>query len=133
MRGGTKAIKPELDAVARDSQRAPADQPRAQERRRCHIITGFGQREHVARVGNRLGGITTVAGITRKQRAITEIFPALAAVSALPARSAKPRHADTLPGFERIDAVADHINAANDFVTGYDRQFGIWQFPVNDV
>jgi hypothetical protein len=68
-----------------------------------------------------MGGVTTVAGITSKQRAITEIFPAFAAVSALPARSSKPRHADTLPGFERIDAVANHINAANDFVTGHDR------------
>src|SRR5262249_32259459 len=88
MTGGAQAVKSELVAVARDLQRPPANQSRAQQWRRRDIITVFGQREHVARIGNNVGGIASVARITSEQRAITEIFPAIAAVSALSAGSA---------------------------------------------
>jgi hypothetical protein len=93
----------------------------------------FWQREDVARIGDRVGGIAAVARITCEQGAIAEIFPPIAAVSALPAGSAKPRHADPLPDTKRIDAVAHHIDAADDFVTGHDRKFGIGQLTINDV
>jgi hypothetical protein len=80
-----------------------------------------------------VGGIAAVARITSEQGAIAEIFPPIAAVSALPAGSAKPRHADALPDVKRIDAVPHHFDAADDFVTRHDRKFGIGQLAINDV
>jgi hypothetical protein len=38
-----------------------------------------------------------------------------------------------LPHSERAHAGADHIDAADDFVAGHDRELGIRQFAVNHV
>ena len=97
------------------------------------VVARRRQRKHKARVRDRVGGIATVARIASEQGAIAEIFPPIATVSALPAGSAKPRHADALPDVKRIDAVANHIDAADDFVTGHDGKFGIGQLAINDV
>jgi hypothetical protein len=38
-----------------------------------------------------------------------------------------------LPNAERSRAVADHIDAADDFVTGHNGKLGIWQLAINDM
>ena len=64
---------------------------------------------------------------------IAQIFPALAAIWTTPASPAQPGNADAHAGFERIDACTDGIDAADDFMARHDREFGIWQFAVDDV
>jgi hypothetical protein len=51
----------------------------------------------------------------------------------LPAGSAEPRHADALPDVKRIDAVAQQIDAADDFVARHNGKPGIGQLAINDV
>jgi hypothetical protein len=51
----------------------------------------------------------------------------------LAAGSAKPRHTDALPDAKRSDVVTDHINAADNFVTGHNGELGIWQLTIDDM
>src|SRR5207248_10985739 len=97
MRGGTEPEQTELLAIAGDLQRAPADQAGTQKRSGRDVIAILRQREHVAGIGDQVGGVTAVTRVAGKQGAIAEIFAAIAAISALSAGPAKPRHADALP------------------------------------
>jgi hypothetical protein len=45
----------------------------------------------------------------------------------------EPRNADAHAGLEAGDAGANRINASDDLVPRYDRQFRMWKLAVNDV
>jgi hypothetical protein len=69
--------------------------------------------------------ITAVAGITSEQWTIAKIFPATAAILAKSAGLAQPRHAHAPANFKRSDALSDHINPPDNFMTWYEWELGI--------
>jgi hypothetical protein len=77
--------------------------------------------------------ITAVAGITSEQRTIAKIFLAIAAEPAASASLTQPRHPDAAANSKRSDTLADHIDAADNFVARYEREFGIWQFSIDNM
>ncbi len=133
MGGGAKTVKADFLAVAGNLQRAPADQAGAQQRRIRDIVAAVGKPEYVTRIGDDMRGIAAVARIAGEQRMIAEIFPAFAAVAATAAGPAEPGNADAHAGRKRVNAGADGIDPADDFVARYDGQFRIWQFAIDDV
>src|SRR5205823_12294037 len=77
--------------------------------------------------------ITAITGITSEQRTITKIFLAIAAELAVSTGLTQPRHADAATNFKPSDTVADHIDAADNFVTRHEWELGIWQFAIDDM
>jgi hypothetical protein len=77
--------------------------------------------------------ITAVPGITSEQRTIAKIFLAIAAELTVSAGLTQPRHADAATNSKRSDTIADHIDAADNFVAGYEREPGIWQFAIDNM
>jgi hypothetical protein len=71
VRGSAEAVKAEiLCIVARQAQRAPPDQARAQKRRRFDRIAGR-EWKAIRCVGKHMRRKTAVAPVTRKQRRVT--------------------------------------------------------------
>src|SRR5271169_2837113 len=64
---------------------------------------------------------------------IAKVLAALATVSTMAACPAKPGNAHTYPYRKRLDASADDVDAADDFMTRNDRKLGIWQFTIDNV
>ena len=137
VRGRAEAVKADFLAVAGHSQRAPADQSRAQQRRRrhigSHVVAAVGQPNHETGVGNDMAGIAAVARVAGKERLVAQVFPAFAAVPAMAASSAEPGNADAHAVREPSDAAADGVDPADDFVAGHDGEFWIRQFAVDDM
>ena len=83
---------------------AVADQPGAQQRRRVHVVVRVGQREDVARVGDRVFRVAAVALIAGEARVGAEVLAARSAVVASAAGAAEPRHADARADAGPVDA-----------------------------
>ena len=64
---------------------------------------------------------------------VAEVFALRAAERAFAAGPAEPRDADTLARAEAFDAVAELLDAADDFVAGHERQFRMRKFAIHDV
>ena len=94
VRGRTEAVQPEPHAVAGQPQRAVADQPAAQQRRRLEVRVPVGQREDEALVGDRVLGVAAVDVAPGEARVLAQVLAARAAVRARPVGPAEPRHAD---------------------------------------
>src|SRR2546421_12179481 len=74
MRRGAEAVQAEIAPLARGAVGAIADEPGAQERRQLRGRPPGGQGQTVARVGERLLGVTPVPGITGKARPLAQIL-----------------------------------------------------------
>ena len=131
--GGAEAVDTERRALPRHPVAAPADQPGAQQRRRCGVVEPLGQREAIARIGDGVGGVATVSRVTREQRRIAEVFAVGAAIGADPAGRAEPRNADALADFETRNAPAQRRHPADDLVAGHDGQLGMRQFAIDHM
>jgi hypothetical protein len=69
-----EAVDPEPLGATRHHQRSPTDQAGAQQGCDRNIVAAFAERKRVARIGDGMGGIATVARVSGKERTITEIF-----------------------------------------------------------
>ena len=112
---------------------APADQASAKKRRDFGIIQSFRQREAVARIGDGMRGIATIARIAGEQRLIAEILATAPAIGAAAARIAEPGHAHALADREPRCPFAHCGDATDYFVPRHDRQFGMRQLAVHHM
>ena len=94
MRRRAEAVEPEPLAVAGQPQRAVADQPAAQQRRELQRSPSLGQLEAEALVGDRPLRVAAVDVAAREARPHAQVLAPRAAIRALAARPAQPRHAD---------------------------------------
>jgi hypothetical protein len=78
-------------------------------------------------------GVAAVAGVAGEERVITKVFTPAQAKLTMAASAAQPRNADTSTDGKTGHAATDHVDAADDLVTGDDRQFGIGQVAVDDM
>ena len=74
MRGGAEAVDAEALRVPGQLQRAVADQPGAEQRRRLGVAIAVRQLEGVARVGDRVVGIAAVDLVAGEARVVAEIL-----------------------------------------------------------
>ena len=123
VRGGPEAVEAEPLRVAREPERAVADQPGAEERRRLQVGVPVRDREAEALVGDRPFRVAAVEVVAGEARPLAEVLPPGAAVAALPARPAEPRHAEP----------AAVLGLADDLVAGNERQLRPGQLTVHDV
>ena len=115
VRGGAEAVQPEPLGVAREPQRAVADQPRAEQRRRLEVAEPVGDREAEALVGDDPLGVAAVDVVAGEARAVAEVLAAARAEAALAARPAEPGHAEP----------AAVLGLADDLVAGHERQLRV--------
>ena len=135
--GRAEAVKAQIldapGAAQRDLERAPADQPGAEQRRQRGGVPLFAKREGEARVRDAMGCVAAIAGIAGEFRGVAEVFVTRQAGAASLAGMAEPGYADPFAERKAGDAGAEHIDAADDFMAGNDRQARIGQFAVVDV
>ena len=130
VRRGAEAVEPEPLGVAGHAQRAVADQPGAEERRRLLVGVALRNRHAVALVGDgelRVAAVQVVAG---EARAVAEVLASAQAVPALVVGPAEPRDADPVA---RREALAAEDDASDDLVTDDERELRVRQLAVDDV
>ena len=138
MGGGAEAVDAETrqlaaERLAGELERAVADQPGAEQRRRLRVAIGWRQLEAVARVGDGVLGIAAVDLVAGEARVVAEILLAAAAIEARAVGRAEPRHADAVADGEALDARAERRDLADDLVAENERQLGMRQLAVDDV
>src|SRR5262249_30067619 len=96
MRRRAKTVESQRLPLARHPVASPADKSCAEPRRNLRVFTMLSQRKAKARVGNHVGGKTSVPGVARKHRGITEVFSTTLTVRTESARGTQPRNTDAL-------------------------------------
>src|SRR5215211_281957 len=128
-----EAVEADAFGVARHAQRPVADQPGAEQRRGLVVRVAVGDREAEALVGHGALRVAAVAVIARELGARAEILAAGEAVLALAARPAQPGHADPVAYREALRPVPRRQHAADDLMTGHERQLRSVELAVDDV
>ena len=123
VRRRAEAVEAEPLAVAREPQRAVADQPRAQQGRRLLVGVALGDREAEALVGDGVLGVAAVEVVAGEPGRVAEVLAAAAAVAARSVRPAEPRDAEPPPV----------LRLGDDLVAGHERQLRTRQLAVDDV
>jgi hypothetical protein len=121
--GGAEAVEADPLGVARKAERAVADQPGAEERRRLEVVETVGNRQAVALVCDdpvRVAAVEVVAGEARR---LAEVLAAGEAEAARAVRPAEPRHSEALPV----------LRPADDLVAQDEWKLRIRQLAVHDV
>ncbi len=114
-------------------QRPPADQPRAQKRRRGDGIGVGIEVEGESRIRHDMRREPAVAGVAGEQRRIAEVFRARAAIGACAAGMAEPGHAGPASHPRRVDARPYCIDDTDDFMPGNQRQLRMIELAVDDM
>jgi hypothetical protein len=133
MRRRAEAVYTQRCRVARHPQRAVADQPGAQQRRRLDVGIGAVDGKTVALVDHRMVGIAAVQRIAGKARRGAQILAPRLAVAALTTGPAQPWDADALAVRVAIDARTSRGHRADHLVARNDRQGRVGQLAVDDV
>jgi hypothetical protein len=122
VRRRAEPIQAEPLRVARQPQRAVADQAGAQQR--CGLETGVpvGERKAEALVGDRLLCVATVDRVAGEASVVAEVLAPGTAVAASPARPAEPGHADDLTRLETLRIGPALGDRGDDLVTEDERQ-----------
>src|SRR5205085_5878434 len=124
VRGRAEAVEAEPLRVARRAQRAVADQPRAEERRRLLVRVALWDREAEALVGDGVLRVAAVEVVAGEARRVAEVLAPARAVAAGAVRPAEPRDAD---------AAAARLVDADDLVADDERQLRMRKLAVDDV
>jgi hypothetical protein len=132
VRRGAEAVEPEPLAVAREPERAIADQPGAEERRELQRRVVLRQPEAVARVGNRKLRVAAVQVVAGEAGAQAEVLAAAAAEAAVAVRPAEPGDADALAGLE-LHPFTRGVHDSDDLMAEDERQLRFGQLAVDDV
>ena len=133
VRRRAEAVEPEPFGVARHGERAVADQPGAEQRRRMSIVALAGEGEAVAFVGDAVVAVAAVQGVAGEARVRAQVLPPAPAIAAGAAGPAEPGDADALPFAEPLDARAERRDAPHDLVPRHDRQPRLGQVAVHHV
>ena len=133
MRRGAETVYADTFGIARGRQRPVADQSGAQQRGGLRIGIVIGQRETIILVGSRVFRVTAVQRVAGETRLVAQVLAPAQAKAAMPAGVAQPGHAQPLPDGEALDLFALGDHDADDLVAGYQRQFRLGEFAVQDV
>ena len=98
VRRGAESVEPQPLRLSRQRERAPADQPRAEERRGLQVGVALWDREAVPRIRDAELREPAVALVTRIARVVAEILTSRRAVAACAAASAEPRDTHAVAG-----------------------------------
>ena len=131
--GGAEAVEADPLRIAAEPQRAIADQPRAQQRRRLQVGIALGDRKAVALVGDRVLGVAAVELIAGEAGALAQVLPARAAVAALAVGPPQPRDPDPLPGREALGPLPRRLDRADDLMSDDQGQLRLAQVAVDHV
>ena len=133
MRRGAESVQTQFFARPRYAQRAPADQPGAQQR--CKVFVSATLREANGKLcfDQGMGGKSAIAGVAGKFRMVAQVFLFNEAIAALAATVAEPRNPDPVAKRESLDVHADFIDATDDLMTRDDGRPRVRQFAVDDV
>ena len=89
--GGAEAVEPECGAcragarrVARELQRAIADQSGAEQRRRLGSVVTLRDGKTVACIGERIFGIAAIARVASEECVLAEVFPSNRTIAYVP-------------------------------------------------
>jgi hypothetical protein len=132
MGGRAEAVDANRLRLARGFQRAPADEPGAEQRRGGDRIEVPGERERERRLGDGMGRESAVAGVAGEERRVAEIFARGDTIGAMAARMAEPRDADAGPK-RQADPLASRLDPADDLMPRHDRQLWVRQIAVDHV
>ena len=133
VRRRAEAVQAEPRASARHAIRAIADEARAQKRRGLRVGVAVGQLEGVVGIRNRVFGIPAVHVIAGEARLAAKVLAPARAVLARTARVPEPRNADPIADVQMRHAVADHVDEADDFMSGDDGHLDRRQIAIQDV
>lgn len=131
--GRPEAVEPDRAGGAGHPQRAPADQPGTQERRRRDRVQARVERDGEGCLRQEVAGEAAVPGAAGEARGIAEILAIRHAVSAAPAGVPEPGHADPRTGRRTHNARADRLDDADDLVAGHDGIDRLRKVAVDDV
>jgi hypothetical protein len=84
-------------------------------------------------IGQRELGVAPIELAAGEPSQVTEVFPAIAAVTTGATRKARPRHTDTVSQRETLDLWAFLDHRPNDFVPRHQRQLGFGQIPIDNM
>src|SRR5260370_17536727 len=80
-----------------------------------------------------MGGITAVAGVSGKQRAVAKVFHPLPAIPADAAGVCEPGDSDPVADPVHRHITADAIDAADNLMARHDRIFDIRKLRISDM
>src|SRR5260370_322481 len=112
MGGGAEAVDPKSLPLARHPVAAPADQARAQPRRKRRILDRLGQGKAVARIADRVGGVAAVAGVAGEQRPVAQVLAPAAAIGTDSPGPAEPGNAYSGAHAKPANALPDRRTTA---------------------
>lgn len=133
MRRGTEAKDAQHPGIARHAQRAPADQPGAQQGCCAQVVQALGQRQREVRLGEQQVGVATQARVARELGGIAQVLAAAGAVGTASAGRAEPRHAYALPQAQPLHVRADGNDAADGLMAQHERQARVGQISIGHV
>ena len=129
-RRGAEPVQPDPLRVAREAERAEADQPGAEERR-CRRVRIVGRdREAEALVGDRELGVAAVDVVAGEAGADAEVLALGEAEPAFAAGPAEPR--DAHPGPGRVPFAVGH-DLADDLMAEHERELRLSKLAVDDM
>ncbi len=130
---GAEAVETEPQPAAGETERAVADQARAEQRCRGLVGKVLGNREAELRSGGHFLGVSAVTGVAGEDRRVAQILLAAPAELTDPARSAQPGNPDPLAERELAHSCAELFDRADDLMSGHERQLGLGELAVDDV
>ena len=128
-----KPYRPRRRAVSRRTERAIADQSRAQQRRSLDVAERAVDGKAEPRVGDGVLGVATVDVIAGESRAVAQILAPGRAVPARAARPAEPGDADAFPDADRLHPGSGLDHLTDDLVARDQRQLRMGQLAVDHV
>src|SRR5215831_2680801 len=124
VRRRTEAVQAEALGVARECERAVADQAGAEQRRELEVGRSLGKREAEALVRHGELGVAAVPVVAGELRVIAEVLEACAAIAAGAVRRPQPRDADA-------PLLTDDVG--DDHVARDERQLRACELAVDDM
>src|SRR5207302_9717165 len=128
-----ETIKTHALGIARQPERAVADQASAEQRGCMQVVIAVGQRQTKAFVGDAKLGIAAVELIAGEARVDAKVLEAAAAEAAGLVDRAEPGNANADTGREPVRAFARGLDPTDDHVADHEWELGLFQLTVHDV
>ena len=89
--------------------------------------------EAIGRIGHGVFGVSAVERVAGEERIFAEVFLVPAAIEALAAGIAQPRHAEAVADAEFLGALACLDDRTDNLVSRNEGELGVGQFAVDDM
>jgi hypothetical protein len=133
MSGSAESENADGSSLAGGDKCPPTDEAGAKKGRQRNRVTAVRQTQNEVRIGNRMGGIASIARIAGEHGRIAEVLAVRGAVAAMAAGLAKPGNPHPLSTSPPRDTFADRIHPPDDFVTGDEWEIDGRKFAIDDM